>query len=214
MKPYVVKQGDYLNKLAHRLCFDADEVWNDPANAELKDQRGKGDILKPGDILFVPDEPPKTNPFTAESSNEYVAKVPTITVELILEQGGEPLADEPYRVEGIGDDEQKQADGEGTVSFEVPVHVREVLLELVERGQKMRVCVGELDPVSDASGARMRLTNLGYCPKSFAGADQYEAHDDGLLHAALRSFQAAQGLESTGELDDATQQALLDAHGS
>ena len=35
MKPYVVKQGDYLNKLAHRLCFDAEKVWNDPANAEL-----------------------------------------------------------------------------------------------------------------------------------------------------------------------------------
>ena len=170
--------------------------------------------MTPGDILFVPDEPPQTSPYTAESSNEYVAKVPTVTVDMTLEQGGEPLADEPYRIEGIGDDELKQSDAAGMVSFEVPVHVREVLLELTERGQKMRVLVGELDPVSEPSGARMRLINLGFCPKSFAGGDQYEAHDDGLFHAAVRSFQGAQGLEATGELDEATQKALIDAHGS
>ena len=27
--PYVVRQGDYLAKIAHTLGFDLDEVWNE-----------------------------------------------------------------------------------------------------------------------------------------------------------------------------------------
>ncbi len=27
MKPYVVRQGDYLAKIAHQLGFDPDVVW-------------------------------------------------------------------------------------------------------------------------------------------------------------------------------------------
>ena len=54
MKPYVIKQGDYLTRIAHRLGFVANEVWNDPKNAELKALRSDPDTLKSGDIVFVP----------------------------------------------------------------------------------------------------------------------------------------------------------------
>jgi hypothetical protein len=36
MEPYVVRQGDHLKGIAAARGFDADDVWNDPANAELK----------------------------------------------------------------------------------------------------------------------------------------------------------------------------------
>ena len=36
MKPYVVKQGDYLLKIAHLAGFDADDVWGHAKNADLK----------------------------------------------------------------------------------------------------------------------------------------------------------------------------------
>ena len=55
-KPYVVKAGDYTKKLAHTLGFDADEVWNDPKNAELKKLRKDPDMLVAGDVLFVPEK--------------------------------------------------------------------------------------------------------------------------------------------------------------
>ena len=32
MKPYVIKQGDYLLKVAHLRGFDPDAVWSDPKN--------------------------------------------------------------------------------------------------------------------------------------------------------------------------------------
>jgi len=213
-KPYVIKQGDYLSKLAHRLCFDAEQVWNDSANAELKQKRGDGTMLCPGDILFVPDEPPKTLPLTAKTTNDFVAEVPKVKLELTLAEGNKPLADMPYRLEGIGDDSEKRTDSSGKVVIEAPVQVREVVLVLPKRGEKQIVRIGDLDPASEPSGARMRLTNLGLLSKSFAGADNYEAQDDQKLRAAVQAFQSGHGLEPTGELDEDTQAALVAAHGS
>ena len=46
MKPYVIKQGDYLTRLSHRLGFVADEVWNHGKNAELKSLRKDPETLK------------------------------------------------------------------------------------------------------------------------------------------------------------------------
>jgi hypothetical protein len=48
LTPYVVRQRDYLTKLAHQLSFDGKEVWEDAKNAELKNTRPNMDILAPG----------------------------------------------------------------------------------------------------------------------------------------------------------------------
>lgn len=214
MKPYVVKQGDYLTKLAHRLGFSAKEVWNHPKNAELAALRGDGEMLCAGDILYVPDEPRPRLPFDAETTNRYEARVPRMPVRLVLAIDGEPLAGERYRVEGIGDDSERVTDAEGAATFEVDVHTRAVTIALLDRNQRCRMLVGDLDPVSEPSGARMRLTNLGVYGPSVAGEDQYEAHEDGALRAALIAFQRGRGLETSGELDEATQSALVEAHGA
>jgi hypothetical protein len=54
MYPYVIKQGDYLAKIAHRFGFDAIAVWNDETNATLRTVRPNPNILYPGDVLYVP----------------------------------------------------------------------------------------------------------------------------------------------------------------
>ena len=214
MKPYVVKQGDYLTKLAHRLGFSAKDVWRHPKNRDLAKLRGDGEILCAGDILFVPDEPKKRLPLTLEADNRYEARVPRLPVRLVLAIDGEPLAGEKYRVEGIGDESDKVTDAEGAVTFEVDVHVRAATIVLVDRNQRCRVMIGDLDPVSEPSGARMRLTSLGYHGAMVAGADEYEAHDDGALRAALVAFQRDRGLEPSGELDEATQEELVALNGA
>ena len=56
MQPYVIRQGDFLAKLAHRFGFDADTVWNDAANTKLGDARTDPNILAPTDILYIPDD--------------------------------------------------------------------------------------------------------------------------------------------------------------
>ena len=214
MKPYVIKQGDYLTKLAHQMGFDADTVWSDGKNAELKALRPDPSMLQAGDILFVPDEPKKRLPLKAEEENSYVAKVPKVSVSVVVSDDDEPIADEPYVVEGLGDDEERTTDADGTVTFEAPVHVREVTVRFKKRDLVFRIGVGELDPIDTDSGVRMRLTQLGYYGAQTAGEDAYVERNDAQLAAAIAAFQGARSLPISGDMDEVTRDALLEAHGS
>jgi hypothetical protein len=214
MKPYVVRQGDYLTRIAHRLGFVAGEVWDHPKNAELRELRSDPDTLKSGDVLFVPDVPKKRNKFTKETENAYVAKVPKLPVSLVLDQNGEPIAGEKYVVRGLDEELEGTTGDDGKVEFEVDVHVREVVVELVDKQKRYRMLLGNLDPADEPSGARQRLMQLGVYSATREGEDQYVAHDETQLATALRAFQHQQGLEPTGELDASTVDALRDAYGS
>jgi hypothetical protein len=52
--PYVVRTGDHLELIAHRVGSDVNTIWNDPKNAELKKKRAQPNMLCRGDILYVP----------------------------------------------------------------------------------------------------------------------------------------------------------------
>ena len=60
--PHVVRQGEYLSRLAHRLGFDAESVWDHPDNAELKQARAHADQLLAGDLLWLPRQAPEPRP--------------------------------------------------------------------------------------------------------------------------------------------------------
>src|SRR5262245_20482030 len=101
MKPYVVRQGDYLTKLAFVLGFDADAVWSDPKNAELTSARDRN-LLHPGDVLWLPDRARRPLPIAAGAANKYVATITRTNIRLRFKGDKEPLANEPYVVEGLG----------------------------------------------------------------------------------------------------------------
>ncbi len=214
MKPYVIKQGDYLTRLAHRLGFVPKEVWDHPKNAELKAARSDPDTLKAGDILFIPDVPKKRNPFTKETTNAYVAKVPKLPVALTLDHVGEPIANEKYVVRGLDAELEGTTDDAGRVEFEVDVNVKEVVVELVDKKKSFRMLLGNLDPIDEPSGARQRLMQLGIYSATREGEDQYVAHSPAQLAAALRAFQRREGIPITGELDEASVEALRAAYGA
>ncbi|MEZ4446256.1 MAG: LysM peptidoglycan-binding domain-containing protein [Polyangiaceae bacterium] len=54
---HVVKTGDYLVKIAFEHGTTVAAIWQHPDNAALRAQRGSPDILYPGDVLFIPDQP-------------------------------------------------------------------------------------------------------------------------------------------------------------
>ena len=214
MKPYVIKQGDYMAKLGHTLGFDADAVWNDGKNKELKKARKNPNMLVPGDILFVPDEPRKGLALEKETDNSYVATVPKISVSVIVTEDDEPIKDEKYQLRGLDDETEYQTDSDGRVEFKAPVHVREVELYFPERELTMKVGIGDLDPIDTDSGVRMRLTHLGFYGPKVSGEDQYVEREDAQLAGAVAAFQASVGLTVNGILDDETRDALVEAHGS
>jgi hypothetical protein len=79
IRSYVVKQGDYLTKLAFTMGFTAADVWSDPKNADLKAARPDPDILAPGDVLYIPDANPEDLGVQGGTSSAYAAAVPQVT---------------------------------------------------------------------------------------------------------------------------------------
>jgi N-acetylmuramoyl-L-alanine amidase len=214
MVPYVIRQGDYLAQLAHALGFDEDVVWDDPANAALKASRDKN-MLYPGDVLYIPE--PKTTPtlLSGGSSNEYAASIPTTTIKLTFTDNGKPVANEACVVEGLGEPRQATTDGDGLVSIDVPVDVKELQIRFEASQITYPVHIGAMDPVDEAAGVRKRLQNLGFYVEAPPGGTLELADDemDAADKDGLAAFQAVSGLEPTGILDDATKAELLKRHG-
>jgi hypothetical protein len=208
MRPYVIRQGDYLSQLAFRRGFNADEVWSTGENEALRRVRPSPEMLAPGDVLQIPETPAEAPALRIGAGNRYVARVPTVKITLELSDEGRALANEPYQVEGLGRPLAGQSNGQGHVEFEVPVTTREVHVALPGRHLTVPVLVGHLDPIETRNGVRQRLDQLGY----FHGIGQSAAAESDA--AALRRFQQDHQLPVTGEVDDATRQALSGAHRS
>lgn len=216
MRPYVVRQGDYLTKLAHTMGFDADTIWNHPKNEALRSRRPERDLLHPGDLLWIPDNPDlRRLPVKPFMTNRYAAHIPKKPVEVRVQIGGEPLPNEPYAILGVGPDPvYGETDEEGWVKTVVEVHVREVEIILTRKNRTLRVRVGDLDPVDTLAGLRKRLLHLGYYRPGRVGGENQDATEGDALISALKAFQASNALPATGKLDDETRKALTGMHGS
>ncbi|MFO0618677.1 MAG: type VI secretion system tip protein TssI/VgrG [Polyangiaceae bacterium] len=208
LQPYVVRQGDYLDKLAFVYGFDADKVWSDGKNSDLKEKRKVPNLLHPGDVVYFPRGPRKGLDLQKGTSNDYTATVPKTKVRIKFVE----LTNAPYVVEGLGAKIEGTTDQEGMAAFEVPVHVREVQVLFPKANLKFPVMIGDMDPVDEASGARKRLQHLGH--QGYPAADASESDVEAADREALLAFQKARGLEQTGELDDATKAAIVREHGS
>jgi hypothetical protein len=207
VKAYVVKQGDYLEKIAHALGADPDAIWGDPKNADLKQQRDPN-LLHPGDVLYVPDPKKKWLELKASADNLYVAKVPRTKVSLSFKDLNKPRANAPYVIHGMGEPEEGQTDGDGAIEVLVPVHVREIKVTFPKDYVTYAVHVGDMDPIDEPSGVRKRLQHMGFYDHD-PGADLEAADRRGIL-----AYQRARGLPQTSILDAATKAKLLADHGS
>jgi hypothetical protein len=207
--PYVVQQGDHLSRLAFRFGSDEETIWSNEQNKDLAARRKNRHTLCPGDVLWVPGEAAPPLALAVGSANSYRAVVPKVPVKLHLDPKQRPVAGKAFEVHGAGgaDPLRGTVSDEGEIAFEVPVLVREVDVQVREIGLRVRLHVGDLDPLEEPSGVTQRLRNLGYLSRSGAVSDETRAQ-------AIRAFQLDHHLEADGILNEATLEALRDAHKS
>jgi hypothetical protein len=221
MKTHVVRQGDYVAKIAAGEGLTEEAVWNDPANKDLAALRQNPNVLLPGDVLRLPDPPRATSRVTKGSSNAYTALVRPVRVSLAFAHRGEVLAGAAYEVHGLGKVVAGTTDGDGRATIEATTRVDEFVVKFAAQKLAFRARIGHLDPAAEPSGAAHRLANLGHALPGMS--PRLHQQVGGLVakgtfarefETSLKAFQKANGLAQSGEVDDETSRGLIDAHGS
>jgi N-acetylmuramoyl-L-alanine amidase len=215
---HVVKQGECLASIAKDYGFhDWKVIWDDPANADLKNARKNANVIFPGDEVVVPDpkESNKNESCGTEKRHKFQIKLPKTWLRIALhDEDDKPLSGKSFRLE-IGDDQYEgTTDGDGVVEQAVSPTAVNATLTLFLTSDKAKgeryvwdVSIGHLDPIESVEGAQARLNNLGY------PAGPTDGDPGPRTEAALRTFQKDAGLTVTGDYDDATKNKLLELHG-
>jgi hypothetical protein len=231
MEPYVIRQGDYLTKLAYEMGFDATTVWQDGSNDDLRKERPDPDMLLPGDILYVPTAAPAGTALNIGTTNDFTAAVPTVTVSVRFDD--DRFASQPFTVPELPDLTGLQTGADGTATVTAPVTLESITVSFETPKAAYTCWIGYADPLNTLSGVFQRLQNLGYLDANMAPTDDVD-----VVRAGLRALKAAQtngsdgsgdaggsgdsggsdtsddaGLSDDGKLDEATAMLLFTAHG-
>lgn len=206
-KKHVVRAGECISSLARQAGFSPEALWEHPDNEELRKVRTEPNVLADGDAVMLPERSPRVAEVQAGGTHRFTVNNRHAVVRLHLVLGGEAVADEPYVVEAGKVRVEGTTDGDGVLEAKVPASEMKAVLTLPERGLQYELALGHLDPVETVRGASQRLVNLGLLDQEPAAKMSRQ------LRRALRVFQRMKSLEVTGELDDATREALRDAYG-
>jgi hypothetical protein len=207
MPVHTIQQGEHLSTLAERYGFQTYErIWNDPANADLKQLRKNPNVLMPGDEVTIPDLEDKSMEVPTTKLHRFVLRGSGLKLRLvILDHSGKPRASEACKLAIEGDASDMETDGDGKVERKLAPSVRRASVALDD--VEVPIDVGYLDPVDHTSGWQGRLVNLGYLESPV------DDPDDPDVRSAVEEFQCDYGLKVTGDSDAATQAKLLEIHG-
>lgn len=208
---HTVSQGDCISSVALETGFFPDTIWDDPKNAELKEKRGNPNVLHEGDIVVIPDKRIREESKPTGARHRFRRKgVPEILRLVLLDDCGQPRANLAYVLSIDGKLHKGKTNSKGELKHPIPPDARDGRLVVSEgtNQEQIPLHLGHLDPVTEITGVQMRLSNLAFdC-----------GPPDGTLNPAtleaIRAFQSQNGLNPTGELDDATRQKIKERHGS
>lgn len=200
MRPYLVAQGDHLSKLAAQFGFDADSVWNHPKNDAIRQTRANDPhLLRPGDLLHLPEQKREWFPVKAGASSVFVAPARLVSIAVRFLVGSKPLAGEAYVVDGAAV-APGTLDGAGYFRAQISARLEALTIQFPARNEHYALQVGHLDPADSAVGLRRRLGMLGFYGRGTASC----ADEDGDLAFGVRHFQSVAGLPMTGRADEVT----------
>lgn len=206
---YVVKQGDCISSIAREAGHFWQTIWNDPANAQLKQVRKNPNILLPGDRVMVPPLRLREESGQTEQRHKFRRKgIPEFLRLRLLTENDEPVASQPYCLEIDGQLIDGRTGDDGEIEIPIQPNAKRGKLILTQMGEEYDLMLGEMDPIDSLGGVQARLENLGFD----TGGE--EACAEETTRQALRNFQERYGLPVTGEPDPSTRNKLNELHGS
>jgi Putative peptidoglycan binding domain/LysM domain len=203
---YTVKPGDCVSSIAFNFGFLPDTIWNDAANADLKDLRKDPNILKEGDVVVIPEKRTRSVARATDASHRFVLKGVPATLRLQLFDGTTPRASQSFRLIVDGRKFEGTTDGNGVLEVSIRPDAGKGELTI---GPDMFQCdldFGALDPITEISGIQARLNNIGY------NCGPVDGKPSDRLRRMLLMFQSVFGLQGTGEADDSTINKLREIH--
>jgi hypothetical protein len=213
MTTHIVKQGECLSVIASRHGMSWKQLWDDPGNEKLRERRKDPNVLYPGDEVAIPEAKRSRVALTLDASTTVVRRraggTSPFTLKL-LDASGKPLANTEYKFTVGSETRTGRTDKAGMLREELALDVDAAVVEF--GGKRYELEIGHLNPLEETddaglSGAQARLKNLGYRIPAIDGKK------NDATERALRKFQADEGLDVTGELDDATRARLRERHG-
>lgn len=206
---YIVSQGECISTIAIAAGFTPDKVWNDGANAELRNARKDPNVLLPEDKVTLPKLTPKSESKATGASYKFKRKGVPLKLNLqMLDEARKPRANLHYTLYVGSKTLQGNTDGNGYIHESIPVDASSARLVLNNGSEVHELSLGYTNPIDDLSGIQSRLQNLAF----YYGSIDGQFGDD--LRQAIEEFQAAYGLPVNGNIDDATKQKLKSIHGS
>lgn len=215
---WTVEAGDSMVSIAEATGHFWQTIWNDSANAALKDAREDPETLFPGDKVTIPALRAKTEQRGTDLVHRFKRRgVPVQIFYQAVLGDGTVLSGCKYEIRIGKRLYEGETDSDGALSCWVTPTAKTGTLTLwpanaaLPEKIALSLSVGSLPPVVTVEGLRSRLRNLGYLASETNDGDP---DDDTVLKRAIHAFQADMGLEANGRADNDTLDALESAHGS
>lgn len=222
-RDYVVQQGDCMASIAYENGFLWQTLWNLPENAALKAKRKNPNVLMTGDVVHIPDLTIQSVPAATDMGHVFVLKsVPEKLHLKLLDYNNQPRPNLDYVIAIDGQLRKGKTDASGMINESILPNAKQAKLTFAApqysfasgklvpakpKNKTMTLQLGHLNPISELSGLKARLANLGF----YKGP--IDENLDDKTGQAISAFQSSQGMTVTGAADDATQQKLLGLHG-
>jgi hypothetical protein len=230
---HFVGAGEWLQSICRDYGVrNPARVWDHAENAKVKKAR-KPHALHPGDALFIPEPRAKNESCGDKAKHTFVVRSFTEDFTLTLQEpDGSAMKNVKYRLVLGGYEFNASTDGDGKLEHKELVlrSGDQGVLEIPDRGLRYPIALGALNPGEKAggdeghyddgvSGLRQRLNNLGFFAGTSSGRpDEVGVTQDDPLVGAVAEFQRVvmgkPAKEATGELNDETRQAIIDAFGA
>jgi hypothetical protein len=212
--PHTAALGDCFGSLAKRYGFaDYKQIYDDGANAALKQKRPNPNELVEGDAVSIPDRIVKELAADAGAMHKYKLKVPTTLLRIVVQDdAGAAIADKKYKltVGALVCEGKTPADGKIEHSIETDAASGTLELWLKDEpgieGFLFDLQLGSLEHESKDRACQARLMNLGFECGSLGGTLDDPTKD------ALRGFQKKNTLTENGTFDAPTRSKLREKH--